>query len=168
MVTFQSGTCQRSLISDISGMFYEATSFTFNSDISKWGVSRVTGMNGVFYEATSFNGDISKWDVSAVINMNNMFMGATSFKQKLCGAAWIHSKASKNLMFEGSPGSISRTVCTLDITTTALFSPRSKSQLKSAFEACLKLSSARNCSKSAWANRGLGRVEGGGYESHVY
>ena len=90
-------------------MFYEATSFTFNSDISKWGVSRVTGMNGVFYEATSFNGDISKWDVSAVINMNNMFMGATSFKQKLCGTAWIHSKASKNLMFEGSPAWINIT-----------------------------------------------------------
>ena len=65
----------------------------------------------MFYGATSFKGDLSKWDVSSVTNMNNMFTDAKSFKQKLCGLAWIHSKASKNLMFEGSPGSISRTVC---------------------------------------------------------
>merc|ERR1719201_1427693 len=43
--------------------------------------------------------------------MNSMFLGATSFRQRLCGSAWVHSKASTNLMFQGSPGSISRTGC---------------------------------------------------------
>ena len=35
----------------------------------------------------------------------------SSFKQKLCGAAWVHSKASKKDMFLGSSGSISSQVC---------------------------------------------------------
>ena len=57
-------------------------------------------------------GDMSKWDVSSVTNMGGMFLGATSSKQTLCGAAWVRSKASKTLMFVVSFGSISRTVCT--------------------------------------------------------
>ena len=43
--------------------------------------------------------------------MDRMFFNAASLKHKLCGAAWVHSKASKDLMFAGSPGSISQTVC---------------------------------------------------------
>ena len=43
--------------------------------------------------------------------MNSMFILATSFKQKLCGASWVHSTASKDYMFSGSSGSISLTVC---------------------------------------------------------
>ena len=41
-----------------------------------------------------------------------MFFNAASFNQKLCGAAWVNSKAGKSAMFDGSPGSISGTVCT--------------------------------------------------------
>ena len=41
-----------------------------------------------------------------------MFQGATAFKQKLCGATWVYSEATKNAIFERSSGSISRTVCT--------------------------------------------------------
>ena len=37
-----------------------------------------------------------------------MFCNARSFKQKLCGDAWVHSKASKIAMFKGSHGSIPR------------------------------------------------------------
>merc|ERR1719183_96298 len=40
-----------------------------------------------------------------------MFSFATSFKQKLCGAAWVNSKAEQDRMFQNSPGSISKTVC---------------------------------------------------------
>ena len=83
----------------------------FNGDISRWDVSRVTDMSFMFWSATSFNGDISEWDVSSTTNMDHMFMGSTSFKHQLCGATWVNSKASKMLMFEGSPGSISSTVC---------------------------------------------------------
>ena len=40
----------------------------FNGDISKWNVSSVINMDGLFSE-TDFNGDISNWDVSNVISM---------------------------------------------------------------------------------------------------
>ena len=43
--------------------------------------------------------------------MDYMFMGAKSFDQNLCGSAWVDSKASQALMFAGSSGSMSPTVC---------------------------------------------------------
>ena len=72
----------------------------------------------MFMDATAFNIDISKWDVSSVVTMDYMFWHdrATSFKQKLCGAAWVRSKASKKEMFTGSFGSISSQVCALTTT----------------------------------------------------
>jgi surface protein len=47
--------------------------------ISKWNTSRVTIMNSLFYNKSSFNDDISKWNVSNVTCLNGMFDGATSF-----------------------------------------------------------------------------------------
>ena len=85
---------------------------SFDSDVSKWDVSRVKNMRGMFLGATSFSGDVSRWDVSCVNDMNGMFCEATGFTRTLCAAAWVHSKASKISMFEGSSGSISSTVCT--------------------------------------------------------
>ena len=86
----------------------------------------------MFMRATAFNGDISKWDVTSVANMKMMFLGATSFERELCGAAWIKSKASENLMFEGSSGSISSTACTpvpRPVTTHATRRPISEREL---------------------------------------
>ena len=114
-----------SRVTDMSNMFRRAISFNdgiskwyrfwgeslFDVGISKWNVSNVTNMDNMFYRAASFNGDISKWDVSSVTNMNRMFDGATSFKQRLCGAAWVYSRATKKGMFTDSPGSISRRMC---------------------------------------------------------
>merc|ERR1719174_1487484 len=114
------------------GMFFDAK--TFNSDVSKWDVSSVTDMSRMFMQAELFNHDISKWDVSSVIITDGMFLDARSFNQKLCGAAWVRSKASKNDMFVGSFGSISRAVCTI----ATGFS--SNAQLESAVDAYLKLS----------------------------
>ena len=68
-------------------------------------------MVGMFTSASSFNGDLSKWDVSKVTNMDYMFADAASFEQNLCGDAWVHSKASKDDLFAGSYGSISQTTC---------------------------------------------------------
>jgi len=44
----------------------------FNSNISKWDVSRVRDMSHVFAYATQFNYDISKWDMSSVTTMSSM------------------------------------------------------------------------------------------------
>merc|ERR1719174_2696301 len=65
-----------------------------------------------------------------------MFDGATSFEQSLCGEAWLNSKANTQSMFIDSGGSIS---C-------GLFQPQSIEDLKGAVNACLKQSSAGDCS----------------------
>ena len=44
----------------------------FNKDISKWDVSGVKDMSGMFWYY-KFNIDISKWDISNVENKDNMF-----------------------------------------------------------------------------------------------
>ena len=75
----------------------------------------------------------SKWDVSSVTSMDQMFYRAAAFTQQLFGVVWVHSKASKNLIFEGSPVSISATV--------PAFSPQSRAALKSAVDAYLEYSS---------------------------
>merc|ERR1712224_700851 len=98
-----------SSVKDMYGMFMGATAF--NGDLPKWDVSSVTNMAYMFRDATSFNRDLSKWDVSNVANMDYMFTSAESFTQKLCGAAWVSSAASKEFMFIDSLGSIARTVC---------------------------------------------------------
>ena len=94
-------------VNDMESMFYADKAF--NDDISKWDVSSVRDMSDMFSEAELFDGDISKWDVSSVTKMNRMFHLAACFKQKLCGGAWVHSKASHSNMFTDSSGSISQT-----------------------------------------------------------
>ena len=73
----------------------------FRGDISKWGVSRVTGISNIvsgansylsgwdisnsttmafmFSGAISFSGDISKWGVSRVMDMSLIVSGAKSY-----------------------------------------------------------------------------------------
>ena len=95
-----------------------------------------------------------------------MFRDAKSFNQKLCGAAWVHSKASKTSMFVGSSGSLLRTACASTPapfspqskttspfspqtkTTPGAFSPRSKAELKSAVNACLEQLQQGDCSNA--------------------
>ena len=75
-----SKTCT-SGITDMNGLFRDAT--TFNGDIGHWDVSKVTDMNKMFNTATRFNQDISAWDVSKVTNMTSMFYSAKSFNQDI-------------------------------------------------------------------------------------
>ena len=72
-----------SRVTDMSHMFYGATSF--NADISKWdvSVSRATDMGRMFSDAKSFNGELSKWDVSGVEDTSYMFLGAEAFDSDL-------------------------------------------------------------------------------------
>ena len=99
-----------SAVTNMGYMFFHAS--TFNQDLSKWDVSAVTNMGKIFYVDSAFNQDLSKWDVSAVTSMAYMFFRASAFNCKLCGDAWVQSKADKSEMFMASPGSISSTVCT--------------------------------------------------------
>jgi len=136
-----------SRVTDMSFMFYGAISF--NRDLSKWNVSRVTNMVYMFYGASKFNQDLSKWNVSRVTDMIYMFYGASSFQKRLCGEAWLASKAFKHNMFTGSPDLISSTVCaeapTTTVASTEVFLPLLKDELKGAIDECLELSSVGNC-----------------------
>ena len=51
----------------------------FNSDISKWDVSKVTSMVQTFSRAVEFNGDLSRWVTSKVTNFLGMFYGCSAF-----------------------------------------------------------------------------------------
>ena len=65
------GTWDVSRVTDMQGLFRNAS--RFNGDISKWDVSNVTTMSGMFYGADAFNREISNWDVPKVIDMANMY-----------------------------------------------------------------------------------------------
>ena len=69
-----------SLITDMSELFKDSI---FNGDISKWNVSKVRNMSGMFYDAKSFNQPIGDWDVSNVKDMSDMFYGAESFNKPI-------------------------------------------------------------------------------------
>ena len=87
-----------SLITDMSELFKDSI---FNGDISKWNVSKVRDMSGMFYDAKSFNQSIGDWDVSNVRDMYGMFFWAESFNQPI--ENWDVSKV-KNMraMFKNS------------------------------------------------------------------
>ena len=78
--------------------------------MSDWDVSDITSMDtlfgGIGRYRPHFNKDLSRWNVSRVTNMCGMFEGATSFNQRL-GGQWATSTADKRHMFYGGcPGSI--------------------------------------------------------------
>jgi surface protein len=79
-----------SKVTEMNEMFEDATSF--NQDISDWDTSKVTDMEDMFQDATSFNQDISDWDTSKVTDMNEMFEDATSFNQDI--SDWDTSKVT--------------------------------------------------------------------------
>ncbi len=98
-----------SLVTDVSSMFADASSFdgdlsgwdmmnvtttrfmfsgasSFNNGgqpLGAWNVSNVTNMPGMFLFASSFNQDIGDWNTSLVNNMALMFVGASSFNQDI-------------------------------------------------------------------------------------
>ena len=70
-----------SRVTNMEDMFYDASSF--NGNLSGWNVSSVTRMNYMFSGASSFNGSLSGWNVSSVTGMGGMFRNAASFNQPL-------------------------------------------------------------------------------------
>ena len=55
----------------------------FNKDISKWDVSNVTNMSGMFFGCSYFAQDISSWDVSKVTDMSQMFLATPALNQDI-------------------------------------------------------------------------------------
>ena len=88
-----------SKITDMSLLFSSfLTRDLYNIDMSRWDVSRVTNMSGMFYFCTKFNSDLSSWDVSNVEDMNNMFFNCENFNSDL--SRWDVSKVKNmSLMF---------------------------------------------------------------------
>lgn len=56
---------------------------TFNEDISKWNVSKVTNMTYMFSTCVEYNSHLNDWDVSNVRYFKGMFSGCTRFNQPL-------------------------------------------------------------------------------------
>ncbi|MFV0290183.1 MAG: BspA family leucine-rich repeat surface protein [Mangrovibacterium sp.] len=69
---------------NISRLFCGAHNMTFAEDIDTPNLSQIgTNMSYIFYGCEKFNSDLSKWDVSRVVNMQVAFKGATEFNQDL-------------------------------------------------------------------------------------
>ena len=91
------------LVTDMSGMFKDATAF--NVDISGWQLNVVSTMSHMFNGASSFNKDITEWTTSSVTNMSSMFEGAASFDNSGGGYPWlwdVQNVTNMSKMFKGA------------------------------------------------------------------
>lgn len=91
-----------SKITDMSNLFYKVSDNLHleDIDISKWDVSNVTNMRGMFDGCRYFNADLSKWNVSNVTNMQNMFRDCKYFNSDL--SKWnTHNVKIMTDMFDG-------------------------------------------------------------------
>jgi surface protein len=68
-------------VANMNGLFYNA--YSFNLPLGNWNTGNVTSMNEMFYNATSFNQPIGNWNTGNVTSMNEMFYNATSFNQPI-------------------------------------------------------------------------------------
>jgi len=86
-------------VTDMEFLFKNNTSF--NTDIGFWDTSSVSNMYQMFQNASSFNQDIGSWDISNLTNVGNMFGNATSFNQDI--SSWdVSSLTSLRSMFNGA------------------------------------------------------------------
>ena len=74
-------------ITDMSKLF---KCIGHNFDVSKWDVSNVTNMTGMFAGCENFNCGLSNWDMSNVIDISFMFYGCQNFNCDL--SDWDVSK----------------------------------------------------------------------------
>ena len=83
------GEWDTSKVTSMDRLFMEASSF--NQPIGDWDTSKVTDMNAMFYMASSFNQPIGDWDTSKVTDMNRCSQ-ASSFNQPI--GEWDTSKVT--------------------------------------------------------------------------
>ena len=67
-------------VTDMDGLFNNNSSF--NTDISFWDTTAVTNMRNMFFGASIFNQNIGSWDTSNVTNMEEMFNVAREFQSR--------------------------------------------------------------------------------------
>ena len=77
-------------VTDMDGLFNNNSSF--NTDISFWDTTAVTNMRNMFFGASIFNQNIGTWDTSNVTNMEDMFNVAREFNQDI--ANWNTSNVT--------------------------------------------------------------------------
>ena len=77
-------------VTDMDGLFNNNSSF--NTDISFWDTTAVTNMRNMFFGASIFNQNIGSWDTSNVTNMEEMFNAAKEFNQDISN--WNTSNVS--------------------------------------------------------------------------
>jgi surface protein len=59
------------------------TAISFEGDISRWDVSRVTSMASSFSNMPKFRSDLSSWKTSSLQNLNSAFLNSTAFDSDL-------------------------------------------------------------------------------------
>merc|ERR1712176_860999 len=70
---------------------------TFNEDVSKWNVDKVTTMISMFNNAKKFNADISGWNTSKVAKMQQMFENAYEFNIDISGWDTSQNESTGNM-----------------------------------------------------------------------
>lgn len=85
-----------SLATSMKNMFAGATSFTGAVNMDSWNTSAVSDMSGMFFNATAFNQPIGHWNIGAVVNMQNMLTGSgmdcNNYGKTLTG--WVQGATS--------------------------------------------------------------------------
>ena len=104
-------TWDTSKVTDMEDMFNDATSF--DQDIGSWDVSSVTNMLRMFAVATSFNQNIGSWDVSSVTEIGSMFVGATSFDQDI--GSWDVSSVTSMVSLFREAASFNQDISSWDV-----------------------------------------------------
>ena len=85
-------------VENMRGMFYEC--YNFNCDLSKWDVKNVKDMHCMFYFCKNFNQDISRWNVKKVEDMYCMFYRCINFNQNI--SRWdVSNVENTQFMFKG-------------------------------------------------------------------
>lgn len=99
LFNFNIGNWVTSKVTTMQGMFFNAPEF--NQDIGSWETSRVNSMEAMFALALKFNQDIGDWDTSSVTNMRTMFYHAQGFNQDI--STWDTSSVNDmDLTFFGA------------------------------------------------------------------
>ena len=83
-------------VTDMEAMFQQATSF--NQEIGDWNTSKVTSMRAMFKEASVFNRPLANWDTAKVTDIGSLFEDARAFNQDI--GAWLDQVTDMSHLFQ--------------------------------------------------------------------